>query len=108
MTEAEKLATLRMMLDDADDPEDDNVLLTFLRIAGEKIIAKAYPFKSGELTVPSRYSLLQVEIAHYMMMKRGAEGETYHGENGIFRTFSGAEIPDEMLDCVVPLAGVVV
>lgn len=107
MSESEKLRTLRLMLDEGCKPEDDDTLLTFLRIAGEKIIQRAYPFRTDITTVPSRYSLLQVEIAQYMLNKRGAEGETYHGENGIFRTFSGAEIPDEMLSCVVPLAGVV-
>lgn len=107
MSESEKLETLRLMLDEGCEAEDDRVLLTFLRIAGEKIIAKAYPFKTDVTTVPSRYALLQVEIAQYMMNKRGAEGETYHGENGIFRTFSGSEIPADMLNCVVPLAEVV-
>ncbi len=107
MTDLEKVETLRVLLDEGDEPEEDAVLLTFLRIAGQKIIQKAYPFRHDVTEVPPRYSLLQVEIALYMMNKRGAEGETYHGENGIFRTFGGAEIPDSMLKAVVPLAEVV-
>lgn len=107
MTEHEKLEALRVLLDEGDKPEDDVVLLTFLRIAGEKIIGKAYPYRHDVTEVPARYALLQVEIALYMMNKRGAEGETYHGENGIFRTFAGADIPESMLSRVVPFAGVV-
>ena len=49
--------------------------------------------------------MLQVEIAAYLMNKRGAEGETYHGENGVNRTYENASVPASMLAGVTPFCG---
>lgn len=107
MTEFEKVEALRVLLDEGDEPEEDAVLLTFLRIAGEKIIEKAFPFRSDTHEVPAKYGMTQVEIAAYLMQKRGAEGETYHSENGINRSYEAATVPPSMLAGVIPFSGVV-
>ena len=108
MSEAEKLIMLRTMVGNEDSLGwTDDVLLTYLSVAGQKIINKAYPYNNEENVVPKRYSLLQCEIASYLLNKRGAEGQTSHSENGISRSYESADVPESMLKDVVPLCGVI-
>lgn len=83
---------------------DDDVLLTYLDVAAQKILNKCYPFRTNETEVPEKYQLLQIEIAVYLLNKRGAEGETVHNENGINRTYESSSVPDSMLKDVIPIA----
>ena len=85
---------------------DDNILLTFLDIAGEKILEKCYPYRHDKREVPARYHSTQLEIAVHLLNKRGAEGETAHSENGINRSYESASVPDSMLKGIVPFASV--
>ncbi len=103
MTEIEKLSLLRVMVGqpNADDWRDD-VLISYLKIAGEKIINRAYPYDDTVTEVPRRYGVLQCEIAQYMLNKRGAEGQTAHSENGVNRTYASADVPEALLSEVIP------
>lgn len=103
MTNDEKLAALKTMIGDTDS---DEVLSTYLNLAGSKIIAKAYPYNPEVTEVPAQYSYLQVEIAVYLLNKRGAEGQTSHSENGISRSYENADVPSSMLKSVVPFCEV--
>lgn len=87
---------------------DDNILLTFLDIAAEKILAKCYPYHHDKQDVPERYHGAQLEIAVYLLNKRGAEGETAHSENGISRSYESASVPDSMLKDIVPFVSVLI
>lgn len=104
MTLDEKLATLKVMVGGSDT---DEVLSAYLNLAGAKIIAKAYPYKPDVSEVPSQYHYLQVEIAAYMMNKRGAEGQTSHTENGIARAYESADVPSSMLKSITPYCGTI-
>ncbi len=87
---------------------NDNILLTFLEIAAEKVLTKCYPYiqdVEGK-SVPAKYHNTQLEIAAYLLNKRGAEGETSHSENGINRSYESASVPDSMLKGIVPFASV--
>jgi len=95
------------MLKNLSGESDEGVLLTFLTLAGQKIIQRAYPYRTDIEEVPGRYATTQVEIACYLLNKRGAEGETYHSENGINRSYENADVPDSMLSRVVPFVGVI-
>ena len=99
MTEIEKLALCRVMVEQPDTAEgwSDDVLNSYLKIAGQKIINRAYPYDDTVTEVPRRYGILQCEIATYLLNKRGADGETAHSENGISRTYENADVPDSML-----------
>jgi hypothetical protein len=68
---------------------------------------RAYPFGTDESEVPARYEFLQCEIAAYLLNKRGAEGQTAHGENGISRSYESADVPESMLGAVTPFCGVI-
>lgn len=104
MTDAEKVAALKAMGDGSDA---DEVLSTYLLLAGQKIIARAYPYKADVTEVPAKYEFLQLEIAAYMLNKRGAEGQTSHSENGISRGYESADVPSSMLKVVTPYCGVI-
>ena len=108
MTNAEKLTMVRVMGNVSNDDPDwsDDILLTYLAIAGRKIIDRAYPYDDAVEDVPRRYELLQCEIAVYLLNKRGAEGETSHSENGISRSYENADIPESMLSVITPFCGV--
>lgn len=104
MTDTEKLTYLRAMVGGSDT---DEVLSTYLVIAGKKIIARAYPYDDTVTEVPDKYDTLQCEIAAYLLNKRGAEGQTQHTENGISRQYENADVPSSMLKVVTPHCGVI-
>lgn len=103
MTADEKLQILRSMIGEDDS---DAMLSTYLTIAGQKIIDKAFPYKEGITEVPSKYHLKQCEIAAYLINKVGAEGELSHDENGIKRTYADADIPASLYRGIIPECGV--
>ena len=109
MTEIEKLALCRVMVEQPPDADgwSDSVLKSYLTIAGQKILDRAYPYDDTVTEVPRRYGYLQCEIAAYLLNKRGAEGETSHTENGISRTYENADVPESMLSGVIPHCGVI-
>ena len=105
MTPSEKIEALRAMVGGSDT---DTVLSTYLNLAGSKIIAKAYPYETDVTEVPTKYEYLQLEIAAYMLNKRGAEGQVTHTENGIQRQYENGDVPSSMLKAVTPFCGVIV
>lgn len=108
MTDVEKLTMCRAMVEQPDaEGWSDEILKSYLDIAGQKILNRAYPYDSTITEVPRRYEFLQCEIASYLLNKRGAEGETSHSENGISRTYENADVPDSMLSEVIPHCGLI-
>lgn len=104
MNLSEKVKTLKVMTGGSDT---DEVLSTYLTIAGNKILAKAYPFTNTVTEVPEQYETIQLEIAAYLLNKRGAEGQTSHNENGIVRGYADASVPSSMLRGVIPCCGMI-
>lgn len=102
MLETEKIEMVKSMTGET----SDGVVSAYLKIAGNKICRKAYPFDPTVTEVPEQYSLLQVEIAVYLLNKRGAEGQTGHTENGISRSYESGDVPESMLRQIVPMCGV--
>lgn len=105
MTLDEKITSLKNMVGTSDS---DEILSIYLTFAGSKILAKAYPYRNDITEVPLQYEHLQVEIAAYMLNKRGAEGQTSHSENGISRSYENADIPESMLKSIIPFCGVLI
>lgn len=107
MDVSEKLIELRVITE-ADD--DDTVLLSYLRKAKTAILYRMNQYMTDEeyekTEVPKRYEDKQIEIAAYLMNKRGAEGETQHIENGIHRNYEAADIPPSMLRNITPCVGI--
>ena len=107
MTEVEKLSMLRVMVGQPNEGDwSDDVLISYLAIAGRKIINRAYPYDDTVTEVPRRYGYLQCDIAAYLLNKRGAEGEIAHSENGVSRSYESADVPESMLKDVISHVGV--
>lgn len=104
MTTDAKIDMLRRMMDEEDI--DRGVLEAYLEIAGQKILNRMYPYKEDYegIEVPAKYTMIQLNIAVYMIYKRGAEGEIQHIENGIHRNYGSSDIPDALLKDVYPFA----
>ena len=107
MTEEQKLNELRRI---TDSEEDAAVLLSYLAQAKDVILNRMYPYcddaEYDTMSVPDRFAWKQVRIAAYFMNKRGAEGETQHIENGIYRNYKSSDVPEDMLWDVFPQVGI--
>lgn len=57
MTEEEKLIALKAMVGGSDS---DEVLSTYLKLAGRKIINRAYPYDSSVTEVPAQYDTTRI------------------------------------------------
>lgn len=103
---AEKKALLTTMIGGTDD---DETLSAYLTLAAEKILYTAFPYvrDRSSLAVPPMYDTLQVEVAAYLMQRRGAEGETQHIENGVHRNYGSSDVPPDLMKRIVPFVGVV-
>jgi len=99
---SEKLEMLKTMVDET----DENVLMAYLNIAGDVILRRLYPYGTERTQVPSPYEVRQIDIASYLLNKRGAEGEVLHMENGMSRTYADALVPPSYLRGIVPYAQV--
>lgn len=103
MTNAEMQTKLTAMTGE----QSTEVLSTYLEIAGQKILRKAYPYDDTQTEVPAKYHYTQLEVAAYLLNKRGAEGETAHSENGISRSYEDGDVPPSLMREVVPCAAVI-
>lgn len=104
MTNEEKQIALQALVGGSDSTD---VLSTYLFIAGQKIINTIFPYESGIEEVPIKYETLQLEIAVYLLNKRGAEGQIQHTENGIARQYENADIPSSMLKSLTAFCGTI-
>ena len=108
MDDLEKLVELKAVLDPVDD--DDSTLLSYLKQAKAAILYRMNQYLTDEeyeaLDVPKRYEQKQIQIAAYLVNKRGAEGQTQHIENGIHRNYESADIPPSMLREITPCVGI--
>lgn len=107
MGENDKLEMIRNMTGETDTA----VCSTYLMLAAAKIARRLYPFGVPDnfcvSDVPAEYTVNQVDIAVYLLNKRGAEGQISHSENGISRTYGDSDVPESMLRGIVPYVGVV-
>ena len=81
MTDTEKLTMLKAMTGE----KDESVLSTYLSIAGNKVLKRAYPFDSTVTVVPDRYAY----------------------KNGISRSYEDGDVPPTLLREIVPCASLI-
>ena len=103
MTDTEKLEMLKALI--GTTTLSDDALSVYLKIAGEKVLRKCYPFAAStqDYTVPERYETIQVELAVNEVLKRGAQGQSSFSDNGVSRVY---ESEDVLLNRIVPYAHV--
>ena len=102
MLDAEKIALVKSLSGET----DEGTVSAYLSIAGNKICRRAYPFDPTVTEVPDQYAFTQVEIAVYLLNKRGNEGLLSHSENGYSDTFESGDVPASMLRGIVPMCGI--
>ena len=85
----------------------DAELEDILESAKAVILSRRFPFGEQPIEVEDKYKDLQIRIAVEMFNKRGAEGETAHSENGVSRSYSSANVSEDLLKEITPKAGVV-
>lgn len=98
MLEVEKIELVKAMTGET----NESTVSAYLGLAGNKICRKAFPFDPTVTDVPEQYGFTQVEIAVYLLNKRGAEFETSHSENGISRTYEDADVPSSIMRSITP------
>lgn len=94
MTTSEKVATTKALAND--DTLTDDLVTVYLNKAESAIRNRMYPFSmpAENFTVPSKYEMLQCELACRYISRRGGEGELVHNENGINRTYGSVNDSD--------------
>lgn len=92
-----QLSLLKSLL--GSPPESDEVLQFYLDSAGAVIC----DIRDSDI-VETKYMPVQIEIAIELYNKRGAEGQTAHGENGLSRTYETASISPSLLSKITPYA----
>lgn len=102
-----QLEILKLRIGD-DLPElSDDLLTEYLSEAEAEILNRLYPFGDGTEVLPVKYEKLQIAIAEFFAVKRGAEYESSHNENGINRSYGENHIPEYLLRQITPIAKVV-
>ena len=102
MTENDIISVISNMTGES----NTGIVLAYYRMAKDIVLNRVYPYDDTKTDVPQRYTSNLIEIAVYLLNKRGAEGEISHSENGISRTYDSSSVPDEMLKKIIPVVGV--
>lgn len=114
MTEAEKIANVRVLADEPDATEmSDTVIAVYLEKAKRAIASRRYPFgiptvttivDDEEVETPVDptigYEMLQCELASRYIQRKGGEGETSHNESGVNRTYANANDEDLLKEII--------
>ena len=110
MTDAEKLTTIKTLLEDGGEMPTDEKLTAYLSVARSEILAWIYHLvggvPDGVTGVPSKYDNTQIYAVIAGYTQAGAEGEELHIENGVHRHFRYAEMLDYIHNNVLPLVRV--
>lgn len=110
MTDAEKLATVKVLLEDGGEMPSDEKLNTYLSIAKGEILAWQYHLIGGVpddvATVPTKYENTQVYAVVAGYTHAGSEGESRHVENSVTRDFKYSDMLDYIHNNVLPFVRV--
>lgn len=105
MTDSEKISTVQTLVEN-DEAATDALISVYLSEAAATILGRLYPFTMpDDAVIPDRYAFHQCKLASRYFLRRGAEGETVHNENGVNRTY-GSVNDEDILREVMPYAKV--
>lgn len=105
MKKADKIANIKTLLDN--DPQaTDSLITVFLDFAEQTILNRMYPFGiPDDIDLPMRYDTYQMQLAQRYFLRRGAEGEIVHNENGVNRTYESVD-DEDILKNIIQVAKV--
>ena len=107
MTDAEKLTTLKTLLEDGSGyMPSDETLNTYIALSKSEILAWMYHLIGGvpdDVTeVPVKYETTQIYAVLAGWTHAGAEGQTASIENGVHRNFKYTDMIDYIHNNVLP------
>ena len=106
MVESEKIAMVRVLVENDPDATDDTIAV-YLNLACGAMLKRLYPLhpeKTAE-DIPSCYESDQCELAARYFLRRGGQGEINHEENGVNRQYGSVDDSD-ILQRMTPFAEV--
>ena len=111
MTDAEKISTLKTLLDDGSGVlPSDAKLLTYLALSKAEILQWKYHLVGGVPTditdVPAKDENAQIFAVVAGYSHAGAEGESTHIENGVHHTFLYEDMIGYIRNHVMPIVRV--
>ena len=100
MTTEEKITKVKTLLGN-DEEATDALVAVYLDDAKEAILNRRYPFGAPEATeVPRQYENAQCKLAARYFLRRGAEGEKIHNEDGIHRHYDSVNDEDILMEII--------
>lgn len=103
MTEAEKIERVQALLG-GDEEATDTLIAIYLDDAEQAIMSRIYPFGvPTDAEMPARYESIQCKLAQRYFLRRGAEGEISHHENGVNRSYDSVD-DEDLFKTIVPIA----
>lgn len=110
MTDAEKLETLKVLLDDGGTLPSDEKLNAYLLLSGQEILSWMYHLVGGVpadvFDVPLRYETTQIYAVIAGYTHAGSEGQKTHNENGVQRSFAYNDMLDYIRQNVMSIVRV--
>jgi len=102
-----KTTVVQTLIGDVPESSDATLIGVYLTKAENAILNRMYPFGNwaSTITIPPQYEYLQCELASRYILRRGAEGETSHSENGISRSY-GSTNDEDLLKEIMQVVGV--
>lgn len=101
MTTEEKVIRVQTLIG-ADETATDALIGVYLDEAKNAILNRRYPFgiPYGVTDVPEMYESLQCRLAVRYFLRRGAEGEQIHNEDGVHRHYGSVQDEDLLMEVV--------
>lgn len=105
MTQQEAINIVQTLLEN-DPTATDALVGVYLDDAKAAILRRLYPFGGyDDADIPPVYELLWAKLAMRYFLRRGAEGEYIHDENGVNRHYASVN-DEDLLSEVTPYAWV--
>ena len=111
MTDAQKLSTLKVLLEDGSGYiPSDQTLTTYIKLSESEILSWMYHLVGGVPDsvdgVPDKYETIQIYAVLAGWTHAGAEGQQVSIENGVHRHFGYKDMLDYIHNNVLPYARV--
>ena len=111
MTDAQKLSTIKALLDDGTGyMPSDELLNTYIELSQSEILSWMYHLigcvPEDVMGVPDRYETIQIYAVVTGFTHSGAEGQTLSIENGVHRDFKYVDMLDYIHNNVLPIVRV--
>lgn len=101
-----KTQIVQTLLGNIPEASDTNLIDIYLADAESAIFNRMFPFGApSTATLPTQYDMLHCKLCARYILRRGAEGETSHNENGINRSY-GSVNDEDLLKEVMQVVGV--